>query len=214
MSSNMIGHFGEPVTVTRFETSRQMQTLEFDADFVTGNKINMDVDGMPIAEVSFDSDHDTTMIALAAAIQAMDAVLTAEVTAPREITITAEYEGAELTISGIIVTEGASQPVGSITTITGGYVDGVYQEGATSVFDAVMSIQPLSGKELLQLPEGERTRRHVKGYTATELKTADQAESRKADRVAYGDVEYEVQNIETWGAGLSHFKVIMAEVNQ
>lgn len=215
MSSDMIGHFGKPVTVTRFEASRQVQTLEFDGDFVLDNKINMDVDGSPMDEVEFETDHDTTMSALAAEIQDLEPVWSAEVTAPREITITAEHAGAELTITDLIVTGGSVQPVGSISAASGGYVDGVYQPGATTTFAAIMSVQPLTGKELLLLPEGQRTRLHVKGYTRTELKTADQAESKKADRVSYADTEFEVQNVESWdGGGLSHCKVIMAEVNQ
>ena len=214
MSADLIGQFGKSVVVTRYEASRQTQKLEFDSDFVEDNSVNLDVDGEAIPEISFDTDHDTTMIALAASIQAMEPIQIAEVTAAREITITAEHEGVDLLISGIIVTGGVSEPTGSITAMAGGYIDGVYQPGPITTFDAVMSIQPLSGKELLLLPEGERTRRYVKGYTATELKTASHAESRMADRVADGDVEYEVQNIETWGSALSHFKVIMAEVNQ
>ena len=106
----------------------------------------------------------------------------------------------------------------SVTRVwSGGYVNGSYVAGAPTVLTPVMSIQPMGGKELLNLPEAQRTRRFVRGYTAIELFTAEQAPSKKADVVISDGVTYEVQKVEHWqseGNTIEPFwKVIMAEVN-
>lgn len=212
--ADLISSFGETVTVTRFGPSIQTQVLEFDADFVNGNVIDLDIDGEAIASVPFNADQATTMSDLAVAIQAKDQIASATVTGAREITIVAEYEATDVYISGIIVTGGITQPAGQVTSQTGGYVDGVFQPGGTTNFDIVISMQPFSAKELLILPEGERTRRHMKGYTATRLYTARQSEGSKADRLTYDDTIFEVQEVERWReTDLNHYKVILAELN-
>ncbi|NIQ92380.1 MAG: hypothetical protein GWN93_26740 [Deltaproteobacteria bacterium] len=212
--ADLIDSFAETVTVTRFNPSIQQQTLEFDADFVVGNVIDLDVDGAPISSVPFNADQATTMSDLAAAIQASAKISSAVVTGAREITITAEHEGNEFLISAIIVTGGGSQANGSITGISGGYVDGVFQQGSTSQFDIKVSMQPFSSKELLLLPEGERTRRHMKAYTATRLYTAEQSQASKADRLDYDGTVFEVQEVERWKlTDLNHFKLRVTELN-
>ncbi len=98
----------------------------------------------------------------------------------------------------------------------GTYSSGVYVPGSSSLFAIQMSVQPLSGKELLNLPEAQRTRRQIKGYTATELFTASEALSQKADIVSYDDSTFEVQDVEQWEGSsnaLNFWKVRMAEVN-
>lgn len=201
------------VMVTRYGESRQTQKVVFDADFVLGNKVDMVVDGVPIAQVAFATTHAAALAAVAAAIQDMSTVESAVATGAREITVAAAYAGVEVLISGIEVTGGASQASGSITGKAGGYVDGVYQPGTVTTFSAVMSVQPAGGKELLKLPEGQRTKTVMKGYTETALYTADQAASKKADVVTYEGALFEVQKVEPWGGNLSHYKVLMVGVN-
>lgn len=99
----------------------------------------------------------------------------------------------------------------------GSYVNGTYVPGSTNSIDIVMSVQPLNGKELMILPEGERTKNYVRGYTDTQLYTAQQSDSKKADRVSVDDVVYEVQKVEKWEGNemelQPYWKVMMAEVN-
>jgi hypothetical protein len=93
-------------------------------------------------------------------------------------------------------------------------VDGVFQPGGTSTFDIQISLQPYSAEELLLLPEGERTRRHMKGYTVTRLYNAKQSRGAKSDRLDYDGTVFEVQEVERWKVtDLDHFKVIIAELN-
>lgn len=112
-----------------------------------------------------------------------------------------------------------SEPV-TITRYAGGnYVNGTYVEGATSTIDARMSIQPIEGKELLEAPQAQRTRNLKKGYTATEVFTAEISPSEKADLITDEDgVTYEVIKVEAWKGGIisiaPYWKVLLAEVNE
>ena len=97
---------------------------------------------------------------------------------------------------------------------SGSYTDGTYVDGATASFNVNMAIMPLTEKELMALPEGERTRRQMKGYTTTELHTVETSSSKKADLIAYDSVEFEVQGVEKWEGDLPHYKVRLTEVNE
>lgn len=97
---------------------------------------------------------------------------------------------------------------------TGAYVNGLYVPGSTSTFQAMMSIQPVKGPELLKLQEGERTRNFMKGYSDTQLFTARQSPSAKADRVTFQGIVFEVQISDPWNpTDFDHWKVLLAEVN-
>lgn len=91
-------------------------SLAFDADFVTSNKINGTVNGVAWTEVDFDTDHDTTAAALAAAIDALDGVTcTLDSTDANKRTFLIEMEdGSAATITSA-VTGGASQATGTPT---------------------------------------------------------------------------------------------------
>ncbi len=93
------------------------------------------------------------------------------------------------------------------------------QPGPPVDIEARMTIQPLVGKELMNRPEGQRTKRLMKGYSDFELKTAiDKGDiRRKAQQVFYDGVWFEVQTSELWKDGiqsLDHWKVILAEMNE
>lgn len=97
------------------------------------------------------------------------------------------------------------------------YVNGRIQAGAASTFTAKMSIQPLNGRELLNLPEAQRAKQMAKAYTDVELRTVNEVAKTKADRISDGTRVFEVQAVEAWqSSGNSiapHWKVLLAEVN-
>ncbi len=95
----------------------EVQTLDFDADFVTGNTIDIDVQGTAIVQVPFNTDQATTLADLATELQAQASIVTATGTAARQITITSAVPGVPVTLSNILVAGGATQAVGT-TTIT------------------------------------------------------------------------------------------------
>lgn len=91
-------------------------TIDFDADFVTSNTIDLTIDGIPVAQTTFTSDQATTIAAVATNIQAHPNVVTATVTDTRQITVTSNLFDALLVITALIVAGGASQAVGTVTT--------------------------------------------------------------------------------------------------
>ena len=99
----------------------------------------------------------------------------------------------------------------------GSYSNGNYVNGATSTFSIIMSVQPINGRELIYLPEGQRTRQFLTGYTETLLQTANQEAGTKADVVAYNGRNYEVQRVEYWESTgntiQTYCKDLLAEMN-
>jgi len=107
----------------RWSGRAQAQTITFDADLVNLNVINMTIDGVAMATVTFAGTHDATMALLCVAIAANAGINTA--TCPgagsRVITVTGAVNGVDNAIAGILVTLGVSQ-AGSVVAET---VDGV-----------------------------------------------------------------------------------------
>jgi hypothetical protein len=97
----------------------------------------------------------------------------------------------------------------TITRMAAGtYVAGRYVPGTDQDFDASANIQPLSGKELLQLPEGDREKEVKKIYTAFALQNGDGV--TRAD-----GIRYEVQAVEDWTAfHQPHFKARLVRIEE
>lgn len=116
--------FAQNIKVDKIKIGKQgakvakVMVLEFDIDFVALNQIDYEIDGVAQAPVIFNADQATTLAALAAAIQAHPNIATAVPTDVREITITAQTPGINFTISDVLVTLGATQPVATISTTT------------------------------------------------------------------------------------------------
>lgn len=88
----------------------------------------------------------------------------------------------------------------------GEYVDGHYVavDDESPAPTAKVSIQPLTGKEIIQLPESDRIRQPIRIYTDYQLDTNDII-VRKSD-----NKEYEIQSVENWApfGRLQHYKAI------
>lgn len=95
----------------------QVQTITFSGDIVTGNTVTAEIDGETLTQ-AFDTDHLTTITALAAQIAALDGVSTATVggSGNRVITVTAQTTGVPVDIDSVAVTGGASQATAAILT--------------------------------------------------------------------------------------------------
>jgi hypothetical protein len=85
------------------------------------------------------------------------------------------------------------EPITVTRTAAGTYVNGRYLPGDSQVFDAAGNIQPLNGKELLQLAEGDRQRQALKIYTTFAVENNDTV--TRAD-----GIQYETQAVEDWTA--------------
>lgn len=99
---------------------RTLGVLVFSGDLVTSNVINGSVNGQAIDAVTFATDHDTTIAAIAAAIEELDgvkrAVVDEEDTDLRTIKI--EVIDADIVLASWAVTLGAGQA--TIATVTAG----------------------------------------------------------------------------------------------
>lgn len=89
-------------------------SLLFDADFVTGNTIDLKVNDVSITQVPFNTDHATTFADLIAAIDALDGV-SAVAGVGREVIITIDDALSNITVSDVLVQGGASQAGSTIT---------------------------------------------------------------------------------------------------
>ncbi len=94
--------------------------IVFDADFVTSNTIDMDVNGTAIAQVTFTTDHDTTAGLVRDAIAAISGVscVLDPADANNRTFLVENDDGSEITIANIVVAGGASQ-AGSTVTYSG-----------------------------------------------------------------------------------------------
>lgn len=102
-----------------FEVDALKATITLDADLVTSNVVNGKINGVAIASVTFDTDHDTTMNALVAALEALDSVESASLTDAannRQITVYAADTNEIFVLSEWAVTAGATQA--GVTTAT------------------------------------------------------------------------------------------------
>ena len=98
------------------------------------------------------------------------------------------------------------------TTYTQDTRGAVVPAGRTST-SFVASVQPITGRELLNFPENQRVRQPIRIFTETELKTVDQNNKTTQDIVIRGGIEYLVSTVEDWTGGdvpadMKHYSVI------
>lgn len=93
-----------------------VQTLTFSAATVTGNVINGSVNGVALAPTTWATSDAATLAAVATLIAAQPGITSAVAASP-VITVTGNV-GSLLTLSGFVVTAGASQPTVAVATTT------------------------------------------------------------------------------------------------
>jgi hypothetical protein len=79
--------------------------------------------------------------------------------------------------------------------------DGRFAPGATTDTTIYASMQPVSGRDLQRLPEGERSR--------TALQTAEAGGLLLSDRIVYGGRVYEVFQVQPWVGPLPHYEALV-----
>jgi hypothetical protein len=104
-------------------------TLVFSADLITGNKINMNVNGVAMAEVLFGTDHITTMNHIITHLENMttlvaDASLDTTDATNRTLLIRM-VDGLNGAVTGEVVTEGSTQATITDTYSSWDTIDGI-----------------------------------------------------------------------------------------
>lgn len=101
-----------------------------------------------------------------------------------------------------------------ITIVTGAKSEGSFgdkgrwSEGSTISVEVLANVQPLNGKEILQLSEGDRTRQTLKIYSDDQI-PANARVTRNID-----GLKYEVLKRDHWRfQNIPHYKAIVALVN-
>lgn len=96
----------------------------------------------------------------------------------------------------------------------GTYINGRYTEGTSTNLTITANIQPgLKMNDTQYLPEGERGRRAIRIYTASEIRTRKEGTSGyDADEITYQGSVYVVRWCHHYAMGtLNHFKAIAVE---
>lgn len=76
-----------------------------------------------------------------------------------------------------------------------------------------VSVQPMSPRERMLLPELIRDRELIKLYTACNLQSVNVEGKIRADRLAYRGQNYVVQSVEDWENDGGFFKVVAVKEN-
>lgn len=85
----------------------------------------------------------------------------------------------------------------SVTRNTGAYVSGSWVAGTPSTVQPWMSVQPLDGRDLLLIAEGDRTKEIIKLYSSLALQT--QGDGQMADTFTYNGKTFLVDQVQAWG---------------
>lgn len=95
--------------------------------------------------------------------------------------------------------------------------EGGFVAGTNTTTSIVMSIQPLSGDEVLRLPDGMRGKKVMKGYTITEIINGNEPDKIAPDLITDGDQVYEVNDVQFYEATTlnisPHYRATLVRVN-
>ncbi len=106
----------DPVFV-RTVGKKQVQTIVFSGNLITGNSVAGVVNGTNLTATAFDTDNATTLTDLATKIAAQPHINSATSDGSHTITVTSDQDQT-VTLSGFTVTGGASQATSTITETT------------------------------------------------------------------------------------------------
>lgn len=96
----------------------------------------------------------------------------------------------------------------------GYYLEGVYQPAAVETIQVIGSLQPLSPKEALLLPENDRNRESYNLFTEVELLPSSENGLRIADTVEINGEQFQVRSTEAWrNVDIPYFKSLLQRVN-
>ncbi len=85
-----------------------------------------------------------------------------------------------------------------VRTENGSYVDGIYQEGTTSTFKTLASVQQPTPDDVQMLPEGERNKDLRKFISKKPIRTTSDRDEVIADKVIYKGNHYKIISVNDW----------------
>lgn len=90
--------------------------------------------------------------------------------------------------------------------------DGTHTRGAETLISTDAVVQPSGPKELMKLPENERTKEAITVFTRTALQASDVSAQLAADLIVWKSREYEVQIVEDWTTQAQYARAIATRV--
>jgi len=105
----------------------------------------------------------------------------------------------------------------STRTRTAFWVDGVYTQSAATTATIQGSVQPVTGRDIEQMPEGEIREGKWKLYTQTALQFTDPSTPQSEAEVLVEGRWLRAVQINRWtlpGSAINHYKYILLEPGQ
>lgn len=91
----------------------------------------------------------------------------------------------------------------------GSWVDGYFVNSVETTLNIEANVQPLKGRELLTLPEADRTKESIKVYCVETLNTVEEVGQKKADIIIWEGKRFQAIKPMTYKMGvLDHTKTI------
>lgn len=100
-----------------------------------------------------------------------------------------------------------------IRATAGAHVKGKYVPGTPTNTTIVANWQPLSGAELLNLPELQRKRKSIMLYSEKEIRGINEVAGVPADIITIDGLNYEVQKVKYYKELCEHYEAVALEVN-
>lgn len=96
----------------------------------------------------------------------------------------------------------------------GGLVDGDWVKSGETGIAITASIQPATGNDMRNLPEGRRAGGVFAVYTSTAIQTTVHGASpTKADQLVIGGIRHEAMHVEPWQNGvINHYRALFARI--
>lgn len=96
----------------------------------------------------------------------------------------------------------------------GSYTSGRWSAGASSTSTISASVQPAGPRDLMHLPEGDRTKAAVKLYTDSELSEGDESSGLVPDQITWNGEQWEIQKVWRNALGIGHHKGMAIRVER
>lgn len=206
--------FRTPIQIRRFTNGfylngiwQEGSQVVLSAVLITGNVVNMTLNGIAITPIPFTTNVATTMALIQAALLSQPGINEVDISED-DLTITVVPLQPNVSVmNSFTVTGGVSQPVVTI-------------ENSPLIIAATASMQPLKGQEVALVPEGRRDSEQYKMYTSTQILgiTTQNPDQITVLKAPFTGLVFEVVEIYPWQNNMNfnitnHFKYIMLRLH-
>jgi hypothetical protein len=185
--------FRTPIFIRRFTQGfylngiwQEGSQINLSSVLVTGNTINITINGVALTPINFLTSAAITMGLIASAILAQPGIQQVDISSNLLTLTIVPLQPVLSQVTVFTVTGGASQPTVTIVN-------------SPTIINATASVQPL-GKDVKLVPEGRRDAAEFKFYTSTEIfgVTAQNPDQVTVLKAPFTGIVYEVININDW----------------